>query len=317
MKFDKHFADFLSKVVNLNQTRLDNLNEKANNIRKFLASNLHGFIETTKQGSYALETIIKPVHKKQEYDVDILVFMKHEFEEPPSHYIDSLYDTLQTDKYKEKSSKGTRCVKLNYAEDFHMDLVPCIKKDRKYWICNYELEEFEMSDGTGYRDWFLAQNQSTNGNLKRVVRLLKFLRSHRNNFTAKSILLTTLAGNQTIGVSANQCLSIPDALLTISTKMRGYLRMHNQMPKIVNPTLPTETFNRHWDQNKYENFKEKFCNIADNIEEAYRESNNEQSLNKWKKLFGEHFGPSASNSAYAETNRSYGIFSTPPKPYLP
>ncbi len=316
MKIDNHFENFLSKDVNLNQTRLVNLNEKAKNVSNFLSNNLDGFVSITKQGSYALGTIIKPVRAKQEYDVDMLVFMECEICEPASYYVDSLYDTLQAGSYKNISSKGTRCVKLNYARDFHMDLVPCIKINGEYNICNRTTDDFEMSDGTGYQNWFLSQNSLTNGNLKRVVKLLKFLKSHRTNFTAKSILLTTLAGNQITSTSADLCQTVPEALLNISTGIRDFLQEHDQVPTICNPALPKETFNRHWDQNKFNNFKEKFCNIVEIIIEAYNESDNTKSLDKWRKLFGQQFGSSTDNSTTTTKNISAGIFSSPPKPYL-
>ena len=97
---------------------------------------------------------------------------------------------------------------IDYAGDFHLDVVPRVTFGGRHYVCNLIDNKFEETDGIGYRDWFNEQNRITGGNLKRVVRLLKYLRDHKNNYSAKSILLTTLAGN-TIkptdeGTEANQ-----------------------------------------------------------------------------------------------------------------
>ena len=96
---------------------------------------------------------------------------------------------------KIRPTEKTRCVYIDYAGDFHLDLVPCITLDEECYICNNKENRFEETDGTGYRDWFNEKTRITNGNLKRVTRLLKFLRDHKGNFSVKSILLTTLIGN--------------------------------------------------------------------------------------------------------------------------
>ena len=90
-----------------------------------------------------------------------------------------------------------------------------------------------------------------------MVRLLKYLRDHKNSFTAKSILLTTLAGN-TIKASdegTTAVSTVADTLETILSRMDSYLQQHPNMPTIKNPVLPTEDFNRHWDQRRYANFR--------------------------------------------------------------
>jgi len=71
--------------------------------------------------------------------------------------------------------------------------------------------------GTGYRDWFNEKNRITHGNLKRVAKLLKYLRDSKGRFSVKSILLTTVIGNAIDG-DDDDLKSVPDAL------RRCYLR---------------------------------------------------------------------------------------------
>ena len=88
---------------------------------------------------------------------------------------------------------------VDYAGDFHLDIVPCVEINGQRHICNSKTNQFEITDGTGYRDWFNGKTQITNGNLKRVTRLLKYMRDHKGNFTAPSILLTNSHRNERAG----------------------------------------------------------------------------------------------------------------------
>ena len=148
------------------------------------------------QGSYALGTLIKPVDDNNEYDADIQIMMNQNPKWEPQDFVNEVFKTLQGNKnYADKLRLKTRCVTIDYAGDFHLDIVPCVTSGGRYYICNKVDNQFEQTDGTGYRDWFNERDRITGGNLKRVVRLLKYIRDHRNGFAAKSMLLTTLAGN--------------------------------------------------------------------------------------------------------------------------
>ena len=310
----KHFNGFLQNEVNLNQTRIDNLMTKRDNIDKFLKDRLPAYKGTEQQGSWALKTIIKPVRDGQEYDADLLLLLDHEPSWDPEDYISNVYKVFQEDgTYTDKVSKGTRCVTLKYAGDFHLDIVPCVlkipDKVHKLHVCNSATNIFEPSDGNGYREWFNGQNDLTNGNLKRAVKLLKYLRDHRNNFTVKSILLTTLCGRRITQDNKSEAQTVADALLLITSEIKTYLKAHSSVPTIANPALLSENFNRHWNEEKYKNFKAKFISIADNIYEAYHEEDKSKSIKLWRNLFTDKFAPDTSSTASVKSHKE------PPKPY--
>ena len=293
MKHISFFDDFLKDVVNLNQSRLDRLDTSVKAVTDFLEENLCSFMEVEPQGSYGLKTIIRPVKEGQEYDADITLYMKYDQNKEPEDYINELYNCFRDNgTYKDKVHRRTRCVYLEYAGDFHLDIVPCITKaDGSKWVCNNKTNKFERTDGTGYRDWFNEKTRITHGNLKRVTRLLKFLRDHKGNFTAKSILLTTLIGMMVYGEEDREYFkSVPDALKTVSNRINDFLQSHPSMPTIMNPVLPEEDFNRHWDQVKYDNFREKFAIYNKKINEAYGATEHKDIVDKWRAVFGDDFG---------------------------
>ena len=308
MKHVGFFADFLGEEVNLNKSRLDRLNDHTNAVTGYLSDELEGFERTERQGSHGLRTIIKPVSDSDEYDADMLLFMTIDDDQSPADYINAVYDCLRASAiYKEKVRRRTRCVTLDYAGDFHLDIVPCVEgSDGNHNICNRKTDEFEVTDGTGYRDWFNDRSGLTNGHLKRVTRLLKYLRDHKRTFSVKSILLTTLVGRTVEdGGDGTGFGSIPEALKTVANRINDFLQSNPTLPAIENPVLSGEDFTRHWDQAKYSNFRDRFDSYTKKINDAYECNDHDGSVDKWRDIFGDKFGKKRSNGS--KTALSSGI----------
>ena len=289
----KEFQNFLRDKVDLNPSRLDRLNTSVQAVDSYLKDHLAGYQKMERQGSYALGTLIKPVSGDDEYDADMQVVMNPHPQWQPKDYIDEVYRALKRDpNYAGKVRRKTRCITIDYAGDFHLDVVPRVTDGSKHYVCNHHDNKFEETDGNGYRDWFNEKNRITGDNLKRVVRLLKHLRDRKNNYTAKSILLTTLAGNaiRPSDEGTEVVSTFADTLVTVLTRMDEYLQQHPCMPQIKNPVLPTETFNRHWDQAKYRNFREKIHSHATIAKQARAKMSSENSVKIWHRLFGDDFG---------------------------
>ena len=296
-KNNPEFQEFLRDHVNLNPSRLDRLESGVRGVNGHLKDHLPGYQKMERQGSYALGTLIKPVGEYDEYDADIQIVMNHNPKWKPLDYINAIYDTLKENQtYADKIKRGTRCVTVKYVGDFHLDVVPRVTINGRYYVCNRKNNEFEETDGNGYRDWFNKQNQITEGHLKRVVRLLKYLRDHKKNYTAKSILLTTLVGN-TIKPSDEETeavATIADTLEIVLTRMDHYLQKHPTMPEIRNPVLPSETFNRHWDQTMYSNFRTRVHSHAQTAKDAKATASSQDAIKIWRQLFGDDFGKGSS-----------------------
>lgn len=292
-KNDQEFAEFLRDEVNLNQSRLDRLETSVGAVNDYLKGNLTGYQKMERQGSYALGTLIKPVDDNDEYDADIQIVMNPNPQWQPKDYVLEINRTLDGNKnYADKLRLKTRCVTVDYAGDFHLDVVPRVTINGKHYVCNRTDNKFEETDGNGYREWFNEKNRITGGNLKRVVRLLKHLRDHKNSFTAKSILLTTLVGNtiRSSDEGTTAVSTVADTLETVLSRMNDYLQQHPSMPVIKNPVLPSENFNRHWDQRRYTNFRNRVQSYAQTAKQAKAEPSAEKAIKLWQELFGESFG---------------------------
>ena len=295
MKHEKEFNDFLEKEVNLNPNRLETLHCNVQTVREFLQKS-DSFVKVEQQGSYALKTIIKP-HRGNEYDTDILLYIKQDKAKNPADYITEVHQYLRKNSdLREKAILKTRSISLEYPGDFHLDVVPCVTLNGNHYICNKHANKFEPTDGTAYRDWFNAKTDITSGHLKSVTRLLKYMRDHQRNFDVPSILLTTFIGNyvhdnETSAKAKAKFNTVPNTLLIVSKRINSFLQHTSSMPRIRNPKLKSERFtNRHWNQGDYNRFKGAFNKYYNDMYKAYHETNPQQSLRMWRALFGDNFG---------------------------
>ena len=310
------FSEFMRDVVNLNPARYERLKRSDKAVTEHLQANLGGFISTERQGSYALGTTIRPVKDNDGYDVDRLVNMVYDDSRTPEQYIDEVYRCLKMNgNYADKVHRNTRCVTVKYAGEFSIDIVPSVTVGDQHYICNRKTNQYEPTDGSGFRDWFNDKNRITNGNLKLVTRLLKYLRDHKDTFTAPSILLTTLIGNMVYDWEDDANFkTLPEALLTVISRMNEFLQSYQFMPDITNPALPSESFTRHWDQDIYSHFREMISSYARRINEAVSEEDEQTSIRRWRNLFGDKFGHLSGMASTAGVTTAPRVIK-PSKPY--
>ena len=294
MKNDKEFQQFQRDHVVLNKTRREDLNDHMQALHGFLSKNLPGFRTTERQGSHALRTIIRPTADDVKADADILVMAKWESSDC-SDYVPAIEKALEgSDLYRGKITTKNLCVTVEYSEKskLEVDLVPCVESpDGKFYVCPRDGEKFKRTDGAGYRDWFNRQNDITSGNLKRVVRLLKYARDHIERFDCPSIVLTTLAA-QTIQPGDRGGVSVStqaDALTTVLERMSKNLTRMPYPPVIRNPALATEEFDPKWTPGEYSQFKAVVRRMAQDARDALEETDKKKSIDKWQKVCGEKF----------------------------
>ena len=137
MKLNRRFREFLRDEVNPNRERLGRLYVGVRRVKRYLERNLRGYQRIDRQGSLSLDTLIKPVRDDDEYDADIQIVMNPNADWEAKDYLQALNDTLaQNGNYADKISLRTRCVTLNFAGDFHLDVVPRINEVGTHFICN-------------------------------------------------------------------------------------------------------------------------------------------------------------------------------------
>lgn len=299
MKLIKHFDAFLVNKVNLSDSRVKLLDERTAAITNFLESGddafANNFIDVLPQGSYAHRTIINPVRTNDEFDADLLLHMEEIDGWDAKDYVQELYTVFRDNPtYKDMVSRHDRCVKVDYANKFHVDVVPYMERHGQHYITNRSEDQFELTNPEGYNAWLDERNRFASGRLVKVIRLVKYLRDFKDTFSCKSVILSILLGNSVNESSAwgddNVYPDVPTALKNIIGSLDDYLQANTVMPSIDDPSEPTENFNHRWDQDEYANFRTKMHVYRQWIDEAYVDDDAEESKVKWRRLFGEKFG---------------------------
>lgn len=229
------------------------------------------------QGSMSLGTTNKP-RDTEEFDVDLVCLLDstpHQ-ETPDSTYLAVLDQLRSNGTYASRVKPKHRCIRLEYANQFHLDVIPACPfprpelpwgqlalvipdRNRRIWV---------PSNPRGYASWFQSRTGVIDGRvaasvqplpphgqlpeksiLHRVVQLLKRRRDVRFNggpFAPSSILLTTIAGRQYGGEE-----SLCAAIQSILDYLAGWHRLdtNGQPPRVANPTDPSEDLAGHWRDN--------------------------------------------------------------------
>ena len=302
------FTKFLKDVVNINETRLDELQVNVDAVFDALAAAdaIDDFVSKyIPQGSWPHEMIIKPV-EDNEFDADFLLeFLKNEdWDENPISYLDELEGALQEHgTYKDMldPDEHSRCIRVIYANEHHLDIVPYrVLDDGRKVIVNRDTNDWEDTDPEGFTTWIRETDKIANRNFRRVIRLLKYLRDYHEVFAEiPSIILTTLAGAEVTAArksaSPGYYSDVPTALLHIVRDLDVYLDATPTMPTIEDPSGACApdgspvTFDHRWDQAKYETLRTDIHELAASIEAACSESDSDKSTELWQAIFGDGF----------------------------
>lgn len=298
MKAISYFDTFLSDVVNLNNTRIEQLDSSFETIKKFLRDSDYRpkVISFYKHGSWAHKTIIKPVEGNP-FDADVIVFVKPVDGWAAADYINELARVFRNSvTYKDKIRTYSHCVTIEYAGERKMDIAPCVvdrETEETYEVCNRTSNSFQRTEPEKYTTWINDKNANSGKHaLRKVTRLLKYMRDIKRTFTCPSFLLTTLLGMQIRDGDKDgpEFADLPTALKTMTGRLDDWLQQRATVPIVSNPVLPSENQASSWTDTQYANFRNQINRYRTWIDDAYDESDAAESLTKWAKVFGDEFG---------------------------
>ncbi|MBW4079995.1 nucleotidyltransferase [Paenibacillus sp. S150] len=283
--------------------------EQATNSYNYVAQWLQGdevfnncHLEIYPQGSVRIGTTVKP-NKKEEFDVDLVleIHTNSKLFQDPILLLDQIERRmLENQNYIGKVQRKNRCIQIQYANQYHMDILPAIPTNHPIQDCikvpDCETQNWKPSNPKGFANWFegiaekyvpikvwqqlLEKSASAKIEdlpdletvaikppLKRAVQLIKH---YRNRYFEEqdvkppiSIVLTTLAAQNYHGEG-----SVYLAILAI---LKGILNMVNNSTsilKVYNPQNPGELLSERWekDPEQYEAFKKFIADFKDHWE---------------------------------------------------
>lgn len=298
--------NFLSEKVNLNQTRLNLLSQRVQAIQTYLLGDEtfgDTFSELLPQGSFAIGTIIKPVGN-HEFDADVLLPMDEIAGWEAKDYVENLYTAFgRSSTYATMRGRHSRCVRIDYAGDFHVDVVPFVTRNGSTYITNRVTNEYESSAPDQFTEWVEEQDRVTNGNLVKVVRLLKYLRDHKQTYSIPSVTLTAALAHRVDATAplfdADSYDGIGNTLKTLTGALRDHLALYPLTPPYIKDPGTGQDLTDRWTPEQYKNFRTRFTAQANLIEEACGKAEYADALPIWRSLFGPDFGTAAASLSAA------------------
>lgn len=303
MNINKYFQDFLKDYVNINETRINTAKTNINWITSVL-ENSDVFWEILKkkpilQGSLRHWTIIKPIEEWSWFDTDILI----EIDKPESwdykDCINILYNDFYNNwTYKDKVSKKTRCVKIDYKWENSVDLVPTFQENNEYYIVNRLDNIKELSDWDWFANWFDKENKKTSWNLKKVIRLIKYIRDYNKLFDIKSIHLNLLFWKRID--DGWDYTNLQNSFISLINNLNIYLQNINKVDDLdlINPANSNENMGE-WNRNLNNNELSKFKNLISKLHYIFTNKEEWEIIIELQKYFWDNFWKEYSND-YSE-----------------
>jgi hypothetical protein len=318
MKLLEYFKEFLNEEVNLNATRIKLLDKRTVSLTNFLKDNVtlkDNFKDIIPQGSYAHKTIIRPVKENNEFDADLLLYLEEFSDWDAEDYVENIYKVFRDDStYRNMVSRQTRCVTIDYAGDFHVDIVPYLERYGSKYVTNRHENNYELTNPEQYNVWLDEKHRTANRHLVKVVRLVKYLRDFKGTFSVKSTVLNVLLANQVNNAALleddNCYQDVSTTLKTVMNKLSAYLYNNSLLPSIIDPSGTGENLSERWSQDSYSNFRNRIIYYAEKINDAYAEPDKELSLEKWQIVFGDSFkAPVTKSLSLREATSGVSTFS--------
>lgn len=330
----------IAQELQLDKTRLTRMESAYETVAEVLKEDKDFYegltVEVYAQGSKRIGTTVKPINE-DDFDLDIVMHLYDPYyKHTPAELYNNLALALERNQYyKSILERKTRCVRLNYKSDFHMDILPACMPNgaemQEIKIPERELRNWSSGNPKGFAEWFLQIANSVKNPLlkmfsdallearveteplpedlyiktplQRTVQLLKRYRDIYyvdKDYKVSSIVITTLAATFYEGEN-----SIFDSINNIITRIKtNYteLRTKGQRFRILNPVNHDEDFTDSWDENHYNSF----YNFMFDIQKRWQNLKNsfETSKEDYINLFGEGVYKKSLNEQFKTFSRS-------------
>jgi hypothetical protein len=298
--FQPYFNRFIGDILVLDQTREERIREAFSHLARLVQSDsaLRRYRpDLVLQGSYAAGMAVRPARDRDEFDVDAVLKLDLPRSWSAMDALDFVDARLAEDAvFRERLVEHSRCVRLRYANQFHVDVVPARRVRTVNPASGATVLRLKVPGGSGWRfsnpegflRWCERMNTRTGGDLQRMALLLKRWRDLQvgEKRRVRSVVFTTLLGRAVPRLAGRGPSQRPDADVLVATLARldGALRGLTRPPFVRNPSLSSENLARTWTTVEFLLFRR-------HVREALRIARHARqgSPEAWQMLFGQGF----------------------------
>lgn len=275
----------------------DRIRKHFKDVRKEAVPVFHG------QGSQSMHTGVVPL--SGDFDVDDGVYLQSigtdKSEWPAASTVHGWIMDAVKDATSETPQSRSRCVRVRYAADYHVDL-PVYATDALGLHYLFDKGEASpvLADPKGMIDWFQGKCDA-NGQVRDLVRYFKGWRDHQGGATRpmKGVVVTILAANHAVEKARED-----EAMVATAKAIADHLRYNNPVTK---PVAPFEDLAAGWAEKERADLVAALDNLAARGQDALDEESETTAAKIWQKEFGPRFPvpaeeESKKNLAYVRTS---------------
>lgn len=279
------------------------------------------------QGSFALGTVIRPITEDCGFDVDLICRLAATSALTPAKAMRLIGAELKADgRYADKLQAKTRCWRICYEGDFHLDVAPVVPAGNGAdLIPDRQLRCWIETHPEAFAAWFnaLAEAARTQrliesltlkaevtpfpadpddrGWLRRIVQLLKrhrdlwvqTLAPWQREFAPISVIITTLAGYSFERVARSDTLASPyEVMRAIVVGMTDFIETrqlpNGQVEHWVHSPVANENFANRW--NQAPDWYEVFLAWNKNVQDLFYRLERGEGLDTHVEVLTEAFG---------------------------
>ncbi len=233
------------------------------------------------QGSYSMGTMIRT--KEDTCDLDNGVYFFPKPKETATTMQNWIWDAVE-DATSEKPQHRSKCIRVIYKGDYHIDLPVYYKESETNDTENPHLAVkntgWSKSDPKEFKDWF-NKKKDTKGQLVRTVRFLKAWCDNRAKKMPNGLTMTVLASNH-IKYNDRDDIALRDTLKEIKSSLKSSW-------SCVMPTTPKDDLLENYTGDK-DYFFEAIDAFTKDADKAIDEETNQLKASKlWQKHLGSYF----------------------------
>lgn len=269
------------------------------------------------QGSFRLKTTIKPLNE-EEYDLDFVAELPVDSLMTPQELYNHIVRILKNDGiHNNMVELKKRCVRVKYANDFHIDIMPgklINSQTHEIIVPDRELKGWNHhSNPIGFADWFEKQartrilmemneirvaqynlepvtDQEVVAQLEPLRRAVQLVKRYRDIYCAehntepvRSIVICTLMGYITSFTGGAL-----DIIKSFCNYVNGLIAQSGERPfEVINPVVKEKLTEKWDDENNYRDFVDMMTSLTNDINTLSSLKINNDINKITKKAFGE------------------------------
>jgi hypothetical protein len=312
--FDVANTETLSKRISLTPEQMEDAKDKKDKLLELVKPELSSSLETPVkhwlQGSYKNHTLIRPIQKGDEFDIDVGIYILCNAEEEGLSALEVKNLNRQALEWfvsnrpeaKLENSK-TSCERLSYPSSFHID-IPIYYFDSDTDTCKLATQDDKWidSDPKALQDWF--NNKTSNlsskslSQLRRVIKYIKAwsaMKGKDDGITIPSIAITVLVALNYIEAEDDD-----DSFVETTINIMDYV---SENMTLDNPVQCGELFG--FTDDDYINIRKKALALKHSCNFINQETDSFQQYLLWSATF-EHIFPPFIERAY-EASKSTNL----------